>query len=44
MVEEITYDPNGVEQSKTSFPKTATFVLRRGTDDRWLIVAELASS
>lgn len=41
IVDEITYNGEGVEQSRTSFPKTATFVLRQGTGDRWLIASEL---
>jgi hypothetical protein len=43
VVEEVTYDAEGVEQGRASSPFETTFVLRQGSGDRWLIVGELAA-
>ncbi|MEX2623330.1 MAG: hypothetical protein WD651_06360 [Acidimicrobiia bacterium] len=41
-VEEVTYDPLGVELRRATAAFASTFVLRQGSDGRWLITAELA--
>ena len=42
MVEQITYDAEGVEQHRATVPFESTFVLRRAGGDRWLIVGGTA--
>lgn len=41
VVEEVTFDALGNEQSRASFRLAATFVMRRGAEDRWLLTAVL---
>ncbi len=41
MVETVTYDENGIEQSRDVDPFSTTFVLNQATGDRWLIVDEV---
>jgi hypothetical protein len=37
----VTYDAAGAEQARESGPFAATFVMRRGPGERWLIVSEV---